>query len=70
VTSISRDRASSRDPLFGLGSNHVEITDRHPTDGRWLQWVDTGPELATVQSKLIMIVNFDQVIRRIMGEGR
>jgi serine/threonine-protein kinase len=64
-----RARVVSRTAVLGLGNNHDEITDRHPTDGRLLQWVIAGAEAEQAPPKLILIVNFDQEIRRIMGEG-
>lgn len=63
-------RVVSRVGVLALGSSNDEITDRHPTNGRLLQWVVAEPERETGPSTLIMIVNFDQVIRRIMGQVR
>jgi serine/threonine-protein kinase len=63
-------RVVSRSALLWLGRGHVGITDRHPTDGRLLQWVHVGAEAAPRPTKLVLIANFDREIRRIMGEGR
>ena len=66
-----RARVVSRAAVLALGSDNDEITDRHPTDGRLLQWVvvradSSGPAMP----KLVLIVNFDQEIRRIMREEK
>ncbi len=68
---LSGDRARvvSQSAVLGLGRGHNEITDRHPTNGRLLQWVDAGADAEPAPPKLILIVNFDQVIRRVMAEG-
>jgi len=63
-------RVVSRSALLWLGRGHVAIADRHPSDGRLLQWVRVGAEAAPRPTKLVLIANFDREIRRIMGEGR
>lgn len=65
-----RARVVSRSALLWLGRGHVKISDRHPTDGRLLQWVQTAAEAAPGPTKLLLIANFDREIRRIMGVGR
>ena len=64
-------RVVSRSALFWLGGDHHRITDRHPTDGRLLEWVSVRIALTAPRpAKLVLIANFDREIRRIMGEGR
>jgi hypothetical protein len=65
-----RARVVSQSAVLGLGRGHIEISDRHPTNGRLLQWVLVGADSVPAPPKLVLIVNFDQVIRRIMREGR
>jgi serine/threonine-protein kinase len=65
-----RARIVSRSAVLGLGKNHDMITDRNPTDGRLLEWVTVGADSAQAPPQLILIVNFDQEIRRIMGAAR
>jgi hypothetical protein len=69
---LSGDRARvvSQSAVLDLGRAHEEITDRHPTNGRLLEWVVVGADSVPARPKLVLIVNFDQVIRRIMREGR
>ncbi len=70
---LSRERARvvSRTAVLALGSDHIEVTDRHPTDGRLLQWAVAGADSSgSAVPELVLIVNFDQEIRRIMGAAR
>ncbi|MDQ8165732.1 MAG: protein kinase [Gemmatimonadota bacterium] len=69
---LSGDRARvvSQSAVLALGRGHVQFADRNPKTGRLLEWTVAGVDSLPERPKLILIVNFDQVIRRIMREGR